>query len=147
MIEDCRQIEAMPVPLAAGAAAVSVPPVYHQPSSSVAAPAAILDFKPRVRPVETDSTDRSTPVEPDQDWRRRVSGLQKLGQPRKIHSLRVMWPANDRGRKAGPEIKSTLPLHILTAAVCAFAGGLLLAGAGSLVAHPELVASLTTWLH
>jgi hypothetical protein len=147
MIEDCRQIEAMRVPLAAGAAAVSALPAYHQPSSSVAAPAEILDFKLRARPVALAAADRSTPVQPDQDWRRRVSGLQKLSQPRKIRCLRVMWPANDRGRKTSTEIKSTLPLHILTGAVCAFAAGLALAGAGSLAAHPELVPSLTAWLH
>ena len=149
MIEECALSDSRAMSLASGAAAVSRRTAYPLPSSVRPAPAEIMNFPARSNPAVEDiyTADRSIAVTPDQAWRRRIAGLQNLGQQRRTRTLRVMWPANDRGRKASTDIKSTLPLHILTGAVVAFAGGLFLAGAASLAAHPEFLPSLTAWMN
>jgi hypothetical protein len=149
MIEECGLSDSRRLSLASGAAVASRHTTYPLPSSTLAAPAEILDFRPRapVQPFDAATEDRSISVVPDQQWRRRIAGLQNLGQQRKTRTLRVMWPANDRGRKSSTDIKSTLPLHILTGAVVAFAGGLFVAGAASFAAYPEFLPSFTAWVN
>lgn len=147
MTEDCRLMDTTHVPLAEPFADAAGRLAYGVPASAPIG-GEVLAFRRRSETSvpALDALDRHKPALADDQWRRRISGLQKLNQ-RKARGLRVMWPANDRGRKTTLDMKSTLPLHILTAAVVAFAAGLGLAGAGSIFTHPELVPALTGWLH
>ncbi|MBS9719120.1 hypothetical protein JYU29_00290 [Tianweitania sp. BSSL-BM11] len=143
MIEDCREIDATDRSLA-----VLAPRSTRGPAWNEAAPRGeVVAFRSRgpIDPASLRGADCSTPTTVDGEWRRRTDGLKQLGQ-RKTRVLRMMWPANDRGRKPTAEIKSTIPLHILTGAVAAFGAGLVLAGIGSLVTHPELAPALAGWL-
>lgn len=146
MIEECRLIDTTLAP--------SIDMPVRTPRPALAAEALlsstgqVIAFSPRgpVSSLDWADIDKKDAVVVDAQWRRRIAGLKKLGQ-RKSRTLRVMWPANDRGRKPAAEMKSTLPLHILTGAVAAFAAGLVMAGVGSLATHPELAPGLTAWLH
>lgn len=143
MIEDCRQINATH-----GSLALLVP---RSPDGATFVSnvrrGEVLAFPQRssVHPLDEETTDRSASILVDQEWRRRTAGLKKLGQAKSRSSLRVTWPANDRGRGPIAEVNSTLPLHILTGAVVAFGVGLVMAGVGSLVTHPELMPTVTAW--
>ncbi|GHD15929.1 hypothetical protein ACFOEZ_15695 [Tianweitania populi] len=144
MIEDCRLIDTTLAPsvdarVRNARLAAAAEPLEFSAGQVIAfsrnAPVSSLDWA---------DIDQADAVIVDTQWRRRTAGLKKLGQ-KSSRSLRVMWPANDRGRGPVAEMKSTLPLHILTGAVVAFGTGLVMAGVGSLVTHPELLPTVTAW--
>ncbi len=78
----------------------------------------------------------TAPAQVDVDWKKCVTGLKQLN-PQTGRRFRMLWPANDGGRPKIVDVKSTLPLHILTGAVAVFAVALIAAGAISLATHPE----------